>query len=63
MTVLGIKTLQPRIPNFKFSYNFFLCDRLPKTELLFGIDVQKNSHYPMPGTEKRIAAYRSKVDF
>ena len=41
MTALGIMTLQPRIEDFKFSNNFIVCDRLSKTELLFGIDVQK----------------------
>ena len=33
-------TLQLRIADFKFSHDFIACDRLPKTELLFGIDVQ-----------------------
>ena len=32
---------QLRIGDFKFSHNFIICDRLPETELLFGIDVQK----------------------
>ena len=39
MTALGIMTLQLRIADFKFSHNFIICDRLPKTELLFGINV------------------------
>ena len=33
--------LQLRIVEFKFSHNFIICDRLPRMELLFGIDVQK----------------------
>ena len=41
MTALGITTLQLRIADFKFLHNFIICDRLLKTELLFGIDVQK----------------------
>ena len=41
MTALGIMTLQLRIADFKFSHNFIICDRLPKMELLFCIDVQK----------------------
>ena len=41
MTALGIMTLQLRIANFKFSHNFIICYRLPKMELLFGINVQK----------------------
>ena len=41
MTALRIMTLQLRIADFKFSHNFIICDGLPKTELLFGINVQK----------------------
>ena len=38
---LGIATLQLQTADFKFSHNFIICDKLPDTELLFGIDVQK----------------------
>ena len=31
MTALGMTTLQPGIADFKFSHNFIICDRLPKT--------------------------------
>ena len=41
MTALGITTLQLWIVDFKFAHNFIVCDRLPDTEILFGIDVQK----------------------
>ena len=41
MTALGITTLQLRIADFKFSHNFIICDRLPNTGILFGINVQK----------------------
>ena len=41
MTALGIMTLLLRITDFKFSHNFIICDRLPETELLFGINVRK----------------------
>ena len=41
MTALGITTLQLWLADFKFSHNFIICDRLPDTEILFGIDVQK----------------------
>ena len=63
MTALGIMTLQLRIADFKFYHNLITCDRLPNTELLFAIDVQKNSPCPPPGTEKRIATYTRRVDF
>ena len=41
MTALGITTLQLWIANFKFLHNFIICDILPNTDILFGIDVQK----------------------
>ena len=41
MEALGITTLQLWIGDFKFSHNFIICDRLPSTEILFGINVQK----------------------
>ena len=41
MTTLGMKSLHLRIAEFKFTYNFIICDRLPDTEIIFGIDVQK----------------------
>ena len=41
MTALGIATLQLHIADFKFSHNFIICDRLPNTEILFSIDIQK----------------------
>ena len=30
------------IAKFKFTHNFIICDGLPDTEIIFGIDVQKN---------------------
>ena len=41
MTALGITALHLRIAALKFTHNFVICDRLPDTEIIFGIDVQK----------------------
>ena len=41
MTALGMTALHLRIADFKFNHNFVICNRLPDTELIFGIDVQK----------------------
>ena len=41
MTALSMTALHLRIADFKFTLNFVICDRLPDTELIFGIDVQK----------------------
>ena len=40
-TALGMMALQLRIADFKFTHNFIICSRLPDTEILFGIDIQK----------------------
>ena len=41
MTALGMTALPLRIVKFKFTHNFVICDRLPDTEIIFGIDIQK----------------------
>ena len=41
MMALGITALHLRIVDFKFTHNFIICDRLPDTEIPFGIDIQK----------------------
>ena len=41
MTALGMTALHLRIAEFKFTHNFVICDRLPDTEIIFGIDIQK----------------------
>ena len=40
MTALGITALHLRIADFKFTYNFMICDRLLDTKITFGIDIQ-----------------------
>ena len=41
MTALGMAALHLRIVDFKFTYNFIICDTLLDTEMIFGIDIQK----------------------
>ena len=41
MTALGMMALHLRIADFKFTHNFVICNRLPDTEIIFGIDIQK----------------------
>ena len=41
MTALGMTALHLRIADFKFTHNFVICDRLPDTELILGIDIRK----------------------
>ena len=41
MTALGVTALHLRIADFKFTHNFVICNRLPNTEIIFGINIQK----------------------
>ena len=41
MTTLGSMALHLCIVDFKFTHNFIICNQLPDTELIFGIDIQK----------------------
>ena len=41
MTALGMMALYLRIAELKFTHNFIICNRLPDTEIIFGIDIQK----------------------
>ena len=43
MMALGITVLHLRIEDFNLTHIFIICDRLPNTEILFGIDIQKKS--------------------
>ena len=40
MSAIGTAALHLRIAEFKFMHNFIICDQLPETELIFGIDIQ-----------------------
>ena len=41
ITTLGMTALHLQIAEFKFTHNFVICNRLPDTEIIFGIDIQK----------------------
>ena len=41
MTAPGMTALHLRIAEFRFTHNFVICDTLPDTEIIFGIDIQK----------------------
>ena len=41
MSAVGTMALHLRIAEFKFTHNFIICDQLPDTELIFGIDIQR----------------------
>ena len=41
MSALGATALHLRIAKFTFTHNFIICDQLPETELIFGINIQR----------------------
>ena len=41
MLALGSTALHLWIVEFKFTHNFIICNQLPETELIFGIDIEK----------------------
>ena len=41
MMALGSTALHLQIAEFTFTHNFIICNQLPETELIFGIDIQK----------------------
>ena len=41
MSAIGMTALHLRIAEFKFTHNFIICDQLPETELILGIDMQR----------------------
>ena len=41
MSAIGTTALHLRIAKFKFTHNFIICDKLPETEFIFGIDIQR----------------------
>ena len=60
MSALGMTAIHLRIAEFKFTHNFIICDQLPDMELIFGIDIQKCSLFPMLGTKKRTVTFKKK---
>ena len=41
MSAIGTTALHLRIAEFKSTHNFIICDQLPETELIFGIDIHR----------------------
>ena len=41
MTILGSTALHLCIADFTFTHNFIICDQLPDTEFILGMDIQK----------------------
>ena len=46
VSLLGKATLHLHIANFRFSHTFIIYDKLPDTDILFGIDIQRRYLIP-----------------
>ena len=53
MSTLGVTALHLRIAEFKFTHNFKICDQLPETELIFGINIQKKFSLSFPWDKEK----------
>ena len=53
ISAIGATALHLRIAEFKFTHNFIICDQLPETELIFGIDIQKKFSLPYAWGKER----------
>ena len=53
MMALGSTALHLQIAEFKFTHNFIICDQLPETELIFGINIQKKFSLSYPWDKEK----------
>ena len=58
ITALGITALHLQIVEFKFTHNFVICDKLPDTEIIFGIDIQKKFSLSYTWDKEKIVIYK-----
>ena len=58
MTALVITALHLRIAQFKFTHSFIVCDRLPDTEIIFTIDIQKKFSLSYAWDKKKNCYYK-----
>ena len=60
MSAIGTTALHLRMTEFKFTHNFIICDQLPETELIFGIDIQRKFSLSYAWDKKETAAHKGK---
>ena len=63
MSTLGMTALHLRMCEFKFTHNFIICNQLPETELIFGIDIQRkfSISYAWDKEKKLLHSKRRKI--
>ena len=60
MSAIGTTALHLRIAEFKFTHNFIICDQLPETELIFGIDIQRKFSLSCAWDKEKTVTFKKK---
>ena len=63
MSTVEVTALHLSIAEFKFTHNFIICDQLPETELIFGINIQKKLSLSYAWDKEKVATYKEMVNF
>ena len=63
MMALGSTALHLWIAEFKFTHNFIICNQLPETELIFGINMQRKFSLSYAWDKEKNAIYKEMVNF
>ena len=63
MSAIGTTALQLRIAEFKFTHNFIICNQLPETELIFGIDIQRKFSISYAWDKGKTVTFKKKENF
>ena len=58
MTILGSTALHLHIADFTFTHNFIICNQLPDTEFILGMDIQRSFHCLTLGIRITNATYK-----
>ena len=63
MSAIGTTVLHLRIAEFKFTCNFIICDQLPDTELIFGIEIQRKFSISYAWNKEKTITFKKKENF
>ena len=63
MMALGSTALHLWIAEVKYTHNFIICNQLPETELIFGINIQKKFSLSYAWDKDKTVIYNGMVNF
>ena len=63
MSAIGTTALHLRIAEFKFTHNFIICNQLPETELIFGIEIQRNFLISYAWDKEKTVTFKKRENF